>query len=112
MRAGERKHLVQLQSPIGVTDSIGERDTSWVDVGNPVYASIKPLGGRALHLAMQAQSSTTHELNIRFDSSIADIDYTWRVVFGSRIFTIESSIDKNEESKEIILLCSESRRTE
>jgi SPP1 family predicted phage head-tail adaptor len=111
MRAGNLRHRVILQSPGGVIDEFGERETTWTDVAT-VWASIDPLSVREQFLAQQAQSITTHKVKFRYDSSLSVINASWRVKFGTRVFVIDGVINKDERNKEYELLCTEGLREE
>lgn len=108
MRAGELRHRVKLQSPSGSRDAVGERVTVWTDEATDVPANVRPLNGREQFFAAQKQASTTHLVTIRYGSYVSGIDASWRVMFGSRIFTIDApprNID--ERNKQLDLLCTE-----
>lgn len=112
MQAGRLRHSVTLQSPSGTRDAVGERATTWADVAT-VPADVSPLSGREEFLAAQRQASTTHKLTLRYSSQIAAIDASWRVQYGSRIFTIdEPPRNTDERGREIILMCTEGKRQE
>lgn len=111
MQTGKRNHLVKLQTAAGNNDSIGERSTVWSDVKS-VWASIEPLSINARFLAAQVQSTSTHKLTILYDSAIASINSTWRVKFGTRVFLIDGVLNTAEGNKELVLVCTEDKRTE
>ena len=112
MRAGNLRHRVTLQSPTGSRDSVGERTTTWTDVST-VWASVNPLTARELIAAGQVQSELSHRVCIRHSSSVAAIDASWRVLFGSRILVVAAPPRNIEEGdREIELLCSEGLREE
>lgn len=111
MRAGKMRHRIILQSPGGAIDEFGERTTTWTDVAT-VWASIEPLTVREQFLAEQAQSSTTHKVRFRYDSSLSTINASWRAKFGTRVFVIDGVMNKDERNKEYELLCTEGLREE
>ena len=111
MRSGKLRHSVILQSPTGSRDSVGERTTTWTDV-DTVRASITPVKADERYIDPQIKGSITHRLRIRYGSEIAAIDSTWRVSFGSRIFTINGVRDIEERKHDIELLCTEGLREE
>lgn len=112
MKAGKKRHLVQLQSPAGSRDAVGERVTTWTTVAS-VWAAIEPIGARELFAAAQAQAATTHRVRVDYSTAIAAIDGSWRVLFGSRVLVIDGKPRNIEErNREIELLCSEGLRAE
>jgi len=111
MRGGQLRHLVILQSPTGSRDAVGERTTTWTDV-DTVRASIDPVVAGERYVDPQIVGSITHRLRIRYGSEIAAIDSTWRVLFGTRIFTISGVRDIREKHHSMELLCNEGLREE
>ena len=113
MRAGRLRHRITLQSPSGSQDALGERTTTWTDACAPVWAAIEPLRASEVFAAAQNQASTTHRIQIRYDSSNSEIDSSWRVKFGDRIFTIDGPPRNfNEKNRTLELLCTEGLREE
>lgn len=111
MRSGKLRHVVTLQSPAGSRDAVGERTTTWttVSIGR---ASITPVKADERYIDPQIKGSITHKLRIRYGSEIAAIDSTWRVMCGSRIFTINGVRDIEERNHDLELLCTEGLRGE
>lgn len=110
MRAGTLRHTVTLQSPQTTRDAVGEQTLSFTTVAS-VPASIAPISGREQFYAAQRQASTTHILRIRYSSQVAAIDATWRVLFGSRVFSIDAPPRNVDERNEMIeLQCTEGLR--
>lgn len=104
--------MVILQSPGGTRNPLtGERVTTWTDVAS-VFAQIDPLSGREEFLAAQRQASTTHRVKIRYSSEVAAIDASWRVMFGARVFTIDTLRNIGELGDHLELMCTEGRRQE
>lgn len=103
--------LIALQSPAGARDSVGERTTTWTTV-ETVWADISPLSVRDLIAAGQTQSEVSHRVKVRYSSSIAGIDASWRVLYGSRVFVISGVRNLEEDSRVLELICSEGLRDE
>ena len=106
-----KNRLIILQSPTGSRDAIGERVTTWTNVAT-VWAEISPLSVRDLLAAGQVQSEVTHRVRVRYESTIAAIDSSWRVLYGARVFVITGVRNINESDREFELLCSEGLRDE
>lgn len=103
MLSQQLRHRVKLQSKSVVQDSYGQETITWTDEAQ-IWASIEPISGREYFLAKQVQAETTHRIRIRYYSGVrAD----WRVLYGTRVFNIESVINPEEANKEIILMCRE-----
>lgn len=106
-----KNRLIVLQSPTGTRNAIGERVTTWINVAS-VWAEISPLSVRDLLAAGQMQSEVTHRVRIRYESSVATIDSSWRVLYGARVLVISGVRNINEADREIELLCHEGLREE
>lgn len=106
-----KNRKIILQSPSGTRNAIGERVTTWTNVAT-VWAEISPLSVRDLLAAGQMQSEVTHRVRVRYGASIAAIDSSWRVLYGSRALTISGVRNINEASREFELLCHEGLRDE
>lgn len=97
---------VILRSPVTTADANG-----WVDpVARTnvatVYAKVRPLTGREMQRSGERQSEQTHEITIRYSDQIA-IDTTWDVLYGARVFKIESAQNVNESNEWFVLACVE-----
>lgn len=106
-----KNRKIILQSPSGTRNAIGERVTTWTDVAT-VWAEISPLSVRDLLAAGQMQSEVTHRIRVRYGASIAAIDASWRVLYGTRALTISGVRNINEAGREFELLCHEGLRDE
>jgi SPP1 family predicted phage head-tail adaptor len=112
MRAGRLKHTVILQQPAGSQDSVGERTTTWGDTVT-VHAAIEPLRASEVFAGRQQQGSSTHRIQIRYSAAVAGIDNSWRVKYGTRIFTIDGPPRNiQERNRTLELICTEGNREE
>lgn len=102
-RAGDLRHYITLQKPdpSSTVDSVGERLTVWLDVAD-VYANVEPASSRDKFIAAQNQASISHNVTVRYDSAIADINSSWRVKFGIRYLPL-SGDPINPEERNVIL---------
>lgn len=111
MEPGKLDKRITLQSPAGSRDSYGERNTTWNNVAT-VWASVQPLSTREQFLASQAQSSVTHKVVIRYSSTVASVEASWRVLLGSRALVVDGVRNINEFNESIELMCTEGLRQE
>ena len=112
MRAGRLRHSIEIQSPTGDQNTVGERVTNWSTV-DTVRADIEPISVAEQLAAAQRQDSTSHKIRIRWHSSLAAMDASWRVKYGTRIFTIDGPpMNIRERNREVVLMCTEGLRTE
>lgn len=109
MNKPAKNRKIILQSPSGTRNAIGERVTTWTNVAT-VWAEISPLSVRDLLAAGQMQSEVSHRVRVRYGASIAAIDSSWRVLYGTRVFVISGVRNINEAGREFELLCHEGLR--
>jgi SPP1 family predicted phage head-tail adaptor len=103
MRAGTLNRRVQLQRPVTDVDAEGRTGDVWTAVAT-VWATVEPLQGREALLAAQAQTTLTHRVRIRYRTGVTA---RMRLVYGARIFDIQSVIDTGEARRELVLDCQE-----
>lgn len=84
-------------------DEAGQPLDEWVRV-TETWAEIKPLSGRELFAAQQANAEVTARITLRYR---IDIDRTMKVVFGKEEFEILYTIHKDYSKKELQLMCKE-----
>lgn len=116
MRAGKLRHRVTIQSPTSATatrDALGERITDWTTVASSVPAAVEPMAGREAFLAAQRQSTATHTVRLRYESTWSAMDASWRILFGSRVLVLDGPPrNPDERNAELILTCIEGDRLE
>ncbi len=86
--AGKFDQRVSIQAPPAPespANSFNEPSGAWTTLFTR-WAAIEPLSGREAYLAAQQQSNVTHKVTLRY----VPVSPLYRVVFGSRIFYIES----------------------
>ncbi|MEG7522335.1 MAG: phage head closure protein [Chromatiales bacterium] len=108
MTAGRYRHQITLQVKSATRDAIGGEVEVWTAFVNR-YAAVEPLNGREYFTAKQELNDVTSRIRLRFDRQLSTLSpVNHRVVWGARIFDIESVINHNEADREIILMCRES----
>ena len=96
-------HVITIQKPVEVE---GEHNTPIIEWQNfaTIFASVEPIGGREFVLLQ----NTNSELAVRIKTwYYPGITNSMRVVYGTRIFNIQSAIDVKEQHKEMHLMCAE-----
>lgn len=108
MRAGDLRHVVQLQQRDALQDGYGQQARTWTTL-TTLYVDIQPLSGVQLERARSIYNETSHEVHVRFQPMLADIRQvgSYRLLFGSRIFDIGGSMNLGERNREVVLLCKE-----
>jgi len=103
MNIGDLRHRITIQQPVESSNTFGEVEKTWQDIAT-VWASIEPLRGREYFDSQQINAEVTTRIRIRYRPGIKP---KMRVVYGERIFDIQSVIDVEERHKEIHLMCKE-----
>lgn len=104
MRIGELRHRVIIQEYREIVDQYGTPiDQGWQDVCT-VWAAVEPIQGREYILLQNTQSELTARIRIRYRPGIKP---AMRVVYGQRVFDIQSVIDPEERHIELQLMCKE-----
>ena len=103
MRLGPLNKRITLQSPKTGRDAFGQPLTGWDDVAT-VWASVEPISGRELLAAQQMQGEVTHRVRLRYRAGITTAQ---RILFGARVFDIQSVINPREQGASLELLAKE-----
>ena len=103
MRIGDLRHRVELHSFTSVADGMGGTTDSWTLV-DKVRAAIWPVSAKEQMRADAPTMTITHRVRIRY---YADLTPAWRIMFGTRYFSIVSLININEKNEVLDLLCKE-----
>jgi SPP1 family predicted phage head-tail adaptor len=103
MDSGTLRHSVELQSATLVSDGMGGSTATWATVAT-VRAAIWPTSVTEQIRAASPTMVETHKIRIRY---YAGIKASWRVLFGTRYFSIVSIVDKDERHVQMDLLCRE-----
>jgi SPP1 family predicted phage head-tail adaptor len=105
MEAGLLNRRITLQRPVEVRGAdYADVQVTWQDVAT-VWASVEPLSGGEFFRNQEQQGELTHRVRIRWR---AGVDSKMRVLFGTRIFGIDSVINPEEADVVLELMCTES----
>lgn len=103
MKAGDLRHRVTIQKQTADTDSFGDEQNVWQDIAT-VWAAVEPLRGREFFQSQKENAETTVRIRIRYRNGITQ---DMRVVFGDKVYEINSIIDIDERHTELQLMCQE-----
>lgn len=104
MNPGKLRHRVTLQEFVEQVDEYGTPiGSGWQDVCT-VWAAVEPIQGREYILLQNTQSELTTRVRIRYRPGIKP---SMRVLYGGRVFDIQSVIDLEERHIELQLMCKE-----
>ena len=106
--AGRLRHRVQLQKRTQTTDTVGEPQLAWEELGS-VWADIQPMAGRKLASVQRLGSSVSHEIVVRYQAKFADtrVVSTYRGLYQGRIFNILGCINSDEGQSLVSLIAEE-----
>jgi len=107
VNAGRLRHKVQIEAFAGQG-----KDGAGGFIGtyhSPVdaWAEIKPLSGVELVRAQQLVAETTHQITIRYQSALAGLKPSSRVLFGDRTFDVRAVLNTDERNVELVMLARE-----
>lgn len=103
MQAGRLRHRIVVQKKQAKVDSFGEEVISWVKHLD-AWGSIEPLRGQEYLEAKQVQADVSTRIRMRWQAGITP---GMRVLYGSRVFDIQSVINVFERGRELQLMCLE-----
>ncbi|WP_442965062.1 phage head closure protein [Pseudomonas sp. JS3066] len=103
MRAGKLRHRITFQARQLGADDFGQPSQSWLEIAT-VWASVEPISGRELLAAQQVHGETTHRIRCRY---LEGITSSARVLFGSRVFDIQTLINSDELGASLEILAKE-----
>ncbi|MDE2099258.1 MAG: head-tail adaptor protein [Patescibacteria group bacterium] len=105
--AGELRHAIVIESPAandGSTFGQSVVPTSWNTL-RTCMAAIYTAGGRETSMAAQVVSEVSHTIKVRWTPDVVKAGY--RVVFGSRYFTVQYVENVLERNRVLLLYCLE-----
>lgn len=103
MNAGQLRHRITIQQSTETKDQYKRPTTGWSDYAT-VWAAVEPLRGREFLLAQNTNIELTVRVRIRY---LHGVTPGMRVLYGGRIFDIQSVIDVEERHREMHLMCTE-----
>ena len=103
MRTGRLRHRVKIQDYTESQNTFGETTKTWTDYAT-VWAAIEPVKGREFWESQQVNAEITTKITMRY---LAGIKPKMRILYGIRIFEIDSVINPDERNRELQLLVME-----
>lgn len=98
--AGHFNKRIAIQSEVGGTDQDGYAIDGWSTVKN-VWAMVKPLSGREYVQSKTTNSETITRFVIRYTKGLTT---KMRIVYGGRVFQIDSILNDDEQNKTLTLI--------
>lgn len=108
IRSQELRHRVVFQTRSTVKDTFGGQSATWTDAFT-VFAAMESSFGKELLTAqgMSIDQPITITVRYRTELIVPQIVAAMRIVYGTRIFNIHSSVNQAERNRAIVLICSE-----
>ena len=103
MKAGDLRHRITIQQRTLTPDGLGGHTETWSELAT-VWAAVWPVSAKERIAGSQVQAETTHRVRIRYLEGVLP---QMRILFGSRLFEIDSIINTDERMFQIDLLCTE-----
>lgn len=97
------RQRVSIQSASVAKNSYGESIQTWTETAE-VWAAVEPLEGREYFQAQQVQAETSIRVRVRYLSGVVP---TMRIIYGARTLEVLAVIDRDEQHKELHLMCRE-----
>jgi SPP1 family predicted phage head-tail adaptor len=103
MKIGQLRHRLEIQEQRSVRDEWGNQVSEWFTVAT-AWAAIEPIRGEEYWAAGAQQGETIHRVTMRY---VPGVTPKHRLLFGDRILEIESTLNLEERSRLLELLCKE-----
>ena len=103
MKIGQLRHRLEIQEQRFVRDEWGNQVSEWLTVAT-AWAAIEPIRGEEYWAAGAQQGETIHRVTMRY---VPGVTPEHRLLFGDRILEIESTLNLEERSRLLELLCKE-----
>lgn len=101
---GKLRHRVVIQTATITRSDRGAEVLTWADTAT-VYADIRTVGGQEQVLANQMETATLlHTITIRYRTGITPKQ---RIRWGSRVFSVEAVIERDNRMRMLDLSCRE-----
>jgi len=102
MMAGKLRQRITIQKVVN-TNTYGSVTKSW-ETYKQVWASIDPIKGKEYFLSDIDNAKVSHRIRIRYLSGMKP---SMRIMYGTRVFEIETIINKEERNIELEIMCME-----
>ena len=103
MKIGRLRHRIVIEESIAGRDSFGAEVSEWIQFAK-VWADVSPVSGREFASFKQINAEITTNITIRY---IAGITTEMKILFGDRVFEIDSVINPEEKNISLLLMCKE-----
>lgn len=104
VRGGTLRHRLTFQRKSTDVDDYNQQKNVWVDAFK-CWGEVSPVSGRELLAAQAVQAEVTHTISVRYRSELQNPKdvAAMRVLFGSRVFDINASMNQDERNRLVML---------
>lgn len=108
VRGGTLRHRLTFQAKSTETDELGQPLNVWVDAFK-CWGEVAPVSGRELLAAQAVQAEVTHTISVRYRPELQNPKdvAAMRVLFRSRVFDINASMNQDERNRLVLLQAKE-----
>lgn len=103
MRSGQLRHFITIKTPQESKNSYGEKTFSYIDFLH-CWSDAKPIKTTERFVSSRLNTEVNYQFRIRY---VDGVEHNMRVIFGTRVFDIDSILNVNERNRELIILASE-----
>ena len=103
MRLGSLRHTITIEKNTPTRDDAGGEVNAWTTHAK-ARARVEPMTGREYVGSEQLTDSTTHKFTLRY---VAGVTPAMRISWGSRLFDIQSVINRDERNQVLFIMAVE-----
>jgi len=106
MRSGNLIHKVTFQENIGMKSATGAVGKIWADLSLNPYEMVQiiPLKMEERYVSKGLKTEVSHKIRLRYRS---DLNSQMKIVYGLRVFNIDSIINPFERNRELHIMATE-----
>jgi SPP1 family predicted phage head-tail adaptor len=109
MRAGNLRHLIDIEQNVIAVDENGDRSEAWSSI-HQCWASIETGNGREFFAARQVMADLTHTIRMRYRAGLSPamrVRYTDQKTQATRYFDIKSILNPDERDEMLTMQATE-----
>jgi len=103
MRSGNLKKKITFQDYTETSNDFGEIAKGYTAF-KTVFASVTPLAGKEYFSSKQVNAEVSHKIECRYFNGVVP---SMQIVYGTRVFQIESVINIREANKTLQIMATE-----
>ena len=104
MRSSSLRHLISFQENSEIKNNLGEIEKAMVSLIPQEWVQIIPLKGEEKYQSKSLNTEVNHKIRMRYRT---DLDSKMEIIFGERVFKIDSIINLYERNRELQIMCTE-----